>query len=692
MKISKTEQLKKGIQNSFEQKNKESLKLQITKLGIPNFYYYFSESEYFKKEEYKDFFWNNFLLDSDSFNLIFNSEFSTEFLFEYLTFLNRITENLAKDFILPRIIEINPDVFVKAVRASQSYLNQPVFEYVFNLNLPDSINIHFVAWKEINNIYNDYEKKINNQLDLISEISITDKLIYLVLWVEDFRFKHTKNLNIIETSRKNDHLISVYNLSIKFIVSSNKSSDKLLNETDFEDEYVKILGKTSNPLSNLLDGISEWVLYKDEEIIPYSYDMQFIPFFNKGKILFKDSDFIKRTKWIKGEYRYSSNQFRYKNIARDIVKYNQHIVPKSKNEEDKELNLLNALSLTTSSLLVDDLSIDKIKFKSLEISVREILHIYFTLSFNRLDRYLNKLENFKKSSYDIFEALRRLHLHSIEIDIKIYPFVFMSFENFCKLNFNDENPEIAEIVYKESINHLAYQFKKEDKINLFDVSYNVMEAPFIKINDETFIFCSTFFLAVNDWFYSLSNMILKKYKKTQLNEIRKSSSIEMEENLVELFIENKFKAKIIPSNTTDGDIDIIICDGQTQLAIQLKRTYFRLSSKEQYNEEVKSDKKAAIQLNNAFDFIIDNNNILKIEDEEIEIFKDCSKWIVSTSFENINEDFFGIKKVNYLEIIWVLKYSMKKFKSLKEFIEYIESDKILHENSYLHDDELLKLF
>jgi hypothetical protein len=96
--------------------------------------------------------------------------------------------------------------------------------------------------------------------------------------------------------------------------------------------------------------------------------------------------------------------------------------------------------------------------------------------------------------------------------------------------------------------------------------------------------------------------------------------------------------------------------------IQLKRTYFRTTLKDAFYESVQSDRKAAQQLNDGIDFLNTDSSIFQLKGEPV-------KWIVSTSFENVLTEIDGCLKVNYFELIWMLRN--QEFDSLRELIAKI---------------------
>lgn len=148
----------------------------------------------------------------------------------------------------------------------------------------------------------------------------------------------------------------------------------------------------------------------------------------------------------------------------------------------------------------------------------------------------------------------------------------------------------------------------------------------------------------------------------------------MEESFANLFKTKKGWEIKLPNKEEvelmKGDIDLIVEDSSATLYIQMKRPYFRLDFKEIYYESTNSDKKAAEQLNLAEKFLSVDNQIFTSKHNP-------TKWIVSTSYENIGKSIKGCLKVNYFDCIKLVNSS--KIKTVKHLKQAIEGDLIIKE-------------
>jgi len=119
----------------------------------------------------------------------------------------------------------------------------------------------------------------------------------------------------------------------------------------------------------------------------------------------------------------------------------------------------------------------------------------------------------------------------------------------------------------------------------------------------------------------------------------------------------------------DGDVDLIVEDDNISLLIQVKRSSLRTSLPEYWNEKISAELKAAQQLNDAEVFIANNPNFYPLKKKVI-------KWMVSSSFEGLNEVIDGCRKVNYFELITFLRQNPER--NLQELISFFEEDKYLY--------------
>ncbi len=210
-------------------------------------------------------------------------------------------------------------------------------------------------------------------------------------------------------------------------------------------------------------------------------------------------------------------------------------------------------------------------------------------------------------------------------------------------------------------------------VSLFSVKkpslrYDVWKKPFLKLGE--ILFCPTMFVANNDWFYGSAMTGLENLNYNDAERNRTSAAMEI--RLGNIFSSEKWKVKVIndkDANQIDGDVDVIVDDGDTVLLIQLKRTYLRLNSKDAYYESINVDRKVAQQLNDAQKYFTGDNDIYNLK-SRVSI-----KWIVTTSYEGILSEIDGCVKVNYFDLLHVIRNVNTQ--KISDLMDYIMTDAII---------------
>lgn len=248
---------------------------------------------------------------------------------------------------------------------------------------------------------------------------------------------------------------------------------------------------------------------------------------------------------------------------------------------------------------------------------------------------------------------------------KNYPFLLMSNDEY-----SDINSRVCSIMStKDIINLFSFGIDKSKEFNRFNIGYSVWDKPFIRIGDK--LFCPMMFFANNDWFYAFAQAGIKNLNHDSNVGERKRTSELMEQSLGDRLSEKGWAVKVInnkDANKINGDVDVIVEDESASILIQLKRTYFRLNDKDIYYESLYPDGKASQQLNDAEAF-------LKLDNEVHKLKHDPLKWIVTTSYENVLSEINGCTKVNYFDLLNVIKDS--KVTKLIDLIDFITKDKLI---------------
>jgi hypothetical protein len=561
------------------------------------------------------------------------------------------------------ILNTDSEKFVTSIRFTQGFLDENVIKLLDQLEIPAEFSNHQKLWKTLFTEDQEYWKQILCNSDNWRNASVEQFLGNLINWLEIKRFEDGSNERL--------HLLSkTYNFIISLYLSKYYEIAKDISFENLDVSFWNYFEKPNSLMLESFDSILNYVWIQESVIIPYSYDFNIVPHFENNSLdfVFKSNEVF--SDWKKDGIRYRLNLLRYKKRGMEISSYLIHekgvTIPKGKSEQDQLNNLeLFINSRTTDSFLID-LHLNKMIINKKEYNTQTVVQPILAYSFNRRLRYEDILEKLRPESNSWQWSYFQLNEISKNNDNDCFPFFLISEEDYITHNLQ-ANHEEQQNVYKELIHQFGYRITNKYKFDRHNLGYDVWQNPFIRLGEM--LFCPMMFFAQNEWFYTIVQTVLKNHDHNVI--IRKPSSSEMEEDLFRRFsVCNSHWHCQIPKFPHDGDLDLIVSDGETDLLIQLKRTYFRTNLKDAYFETIRSDRKAVSQLVKGKQFLIDNPNCYKLSEKSI-------KWLVSTSFENVNQVFDNCRKVNYLDLIWILEN--KKFETINQLNDYLQSDQILDE-------------
>lgn len=556
-----------------------------------------------------------------------------------------------------------PLQFVKAVRTSQVFLDEKRLSYLKKLPLTKDLQIHVEIWNKIQKTDDILWNKIQSHLEKVLDLKIEKVLCEIIFWLETERYSSSGK-------QKQYKLSSIYNFFIKLYL---QKTNQFIQKNEFEKHFFETFfffskeeKKNTSSISELLNTISNWINFNDCIIQPYCFDFDIQPKLENEIITFNQEP-MNYYKWCLDGIRYEKNRMDYllksNTLTLKEINENKLFIP-GKTEEDKYANFTLARRLKKLEIFLKDLNIFDIKFKGVDKGIFKVFSSMLNFSFNRFIRYELNLDKFKETSKSWFEAYLKLYGLSIKEDIDMKPYLLVSKEDYIEKVIRSNN-QVNKKLIQETTPFLFYTVDSKKEFNRFNVDYNVWIKPFIKVGDV--FFSPMAFFANNDWFYPTAQFAIKNINKNK--HLRKPSATAMENYLGDSFKKKDFKVKVIndkEANSIIGDVDLIIEDEQNKLLIQLKRTYFRLNSKDSYYESIQSDKKASQQLNDYEVFFKATNN-------ENYSTKKITKWIVSTSYEKINRNIEGCNKINYFDLLFALENN--KIRTLSELIGYLEESK-----------------
>lgn len=565
------------------------------------------------------------------------------------------------------IAENFPEKFIASVRWTRSYLNTQTHLLLQKINLPDEYSNHQEVWKKLFTVDTEMWNKICSFHTDWALFNAQDFLGNLTNWLEIKRFQDTEGERI-------ELLAKTYSFIISYYLDGYYDKTLTLDKEKLENSFWESFGELNAVLSKSFDLILEYVYFEQECVTPYSFDHNLDPTISNKKIHFLFKNFEKYRNWEKNGLRYNLNKNRYIDFAGEICSYRIHEegmeIPEGNNEQDKLNNLECYHNTVTIFSFLKDLCLLDIKVNSKEIDVRDILQPLISYSFNKKIRYEYELEKLHENSNSWQWSYFQLNEENKKKDLDNDPYFFMSKDEFINRNIKAMPKEFNNL-YAEIINEFGFKPTKKYKFNRYNNGYDVWYKPFILLGN--FLFCPMMFFARNDWFYPSAQVVLKSYIKHYNSKLRKDSADEMEVYLLELFKEfnSSWNCVIPPEINGSGDIDLIISDANNSLLIQLKRTYFKLNLKETYFDSVNVDRKAIYQLNEGEKYFLKNKSSQFSENR--------IKWLVSTSFENVNKLYDHCRKVNYLDLVWILKN--KKFLTIAELNKYVCNDSIMEEET-----------
>jgi len=668
------QKIKTDAKIAFDNGNHSLAFQTLWKLNNVDEFITYSESKYEKRDKetkkvirkkdnwlLSDCFWYDFAIQKEHFFTLLSSESAIQLLHNYFKFykksIHEFEQKVAIEF---------PNLFVKAIRVNQVFLHSDRIEFLKSLPIGNDFNIHQKIWQKVFEIENQQWTEIKKDLHNVLSHSLEDILSYCIIWLETNRFQNSEKLQI-------NYLASVYSFFIELVLTNISCNQiQVKNSDEFFEHFIKVFRGTcnnkelieNNDVSKLLVRIGNWINFQEFVVTPYSFDLNIEPT-QKNELVCFNSMPETYYKWLVDGVRYEVNRLYYLHRGSSIVEYleetNQMHIP-GKTENDIQLNRnLAEMEYATLSML-SDLSCEDLKLRSgNKIKAQQVLAPLLTYSFNRLNSYEYPLQKFIESSQNWSEAFIKLTIEGIRTDIIREPYFLMTDSEYHELNKRGLS-ELPEVATKEVIQLFSWLPSNKYVFNRFNHKYDVWQNPFIKIGE--FLFCPMLFFASNIWFYSFAQAAL--FQPTDSKETEN-----MEKHLAGVFKEKGWNVKVISreeSNEMTGDIDIFVEDENDLLFIQLKRTYFRLTLKEAYFEEINRDSKAVKQLNNAEKFLENPNIIYQMKHKP-------HKWIVSNSFENIGNEIDGCYKINYFDLLNTLENP--EVKTLNHLIQYLQRDKSL---------------
>ncbi|MFT6964013.1 MAG: tetratricopeptide (TPR) repeat protein [Flammeovirgaceae bacterium] len=537
-----------------------------------------------------------------------------------------------------------PSILVEAVRVNQLFLREEFIEFTQAFKFSDELEIHAQVWRSLYERERAIWNRVISSHSEISHFPFNQLFAQTSVWLKE---------NSLQQNGENDmHLAKVYSLFVEFIVTSHPEDSNNTNHR-FDSELMEFfLSKAEGTNSSeaiddlevapLLNSMVAWVNFNLMAVEPYSFDL--------ATRVVKEDGNISLSELPKHFYNYEVDEARYKWCEANYM-FNALIELEEKTGKptgvfDKEVKPLALRNFFTDLCFANNLD-----------EATEMANIASLL--------LNYASEKSKENGSFYSVLTTTN-------------DFQAFNLKVSKGFTPELSNKALSTFSSDVKNLSK--KKFDRRKL---SYDVWSKPFLKTQEYHFV--PTFLLEDNGFFYSYANNEFPKREGDRNAEKRNKETDAMEEKLKNAF-KNKgwncirpdtYKAgnsEKVLAKQMEGDVDLFVWDGITALWIQLKRTKFRHSSfHDVYREQIQPDRKASQQLNDAEQCLKANPKLIPFTKK---MGNNTVKWIISTSFEGVNQDVNGYRKTNYFDILNALSYD--DLDQISKLIDYVQSDGHLH--------------
>ena len=602
-------------------------------------------------------FWDEFVLRQDVFPRLFQSAYSEDLLLIYFKKSNRPGSKL-----LPALAENFPEVLLATIRASGVFLKKEWTDALSAFKTIPGFDIHVKTWAHLQTHESELWQHVLEKLSALPSCSVHELLAEVTIWLEQERFKSNEVKNIHRLAR-------VYSLFVEKLLplAPLREQKKELTEDEFFTVFLsRLKTKRHEAFAALLGAADSWLYFYERIVEPYIYGPLIRPVEENEALFFRTSPEYHYASLVDG-VRYEIVQSYYHTCGAELAEALEReglvTIPKGSNSGDEERNRALAGLMHGTLLLLDDLCINSFTADTQSLTAAEFLSPLITYSINRRVRYEEALMKHSASSSGWEETYWKVQFESIAEDIQKHPFVFTGREAYAQLN--ERALGISQAFSEQIIGEFGYDVP-DAATDRFIASYDVWNNPFLRIGNS--IFCPVLFFSSNGWFFSFAQHALLLRRKSR--EYNKEIT-QMEDHLGKQFQVKGWATKIITEGEAqqiNGDADLIVEDETQVLLIQLKRTYLRLNLRDSYSEARMIDRKAADQLVKAEQYFRSRNRVYELK-------KPVTRWIVSTSLENIHTEIKGCRKINYFELLMALR--SEGLASVGDLVRYMHSDKHL---------------
>lgn len=579
-----------------------------------------------------------------------------------------------------------PRDFINAVRSSRVFLHDRASpEYWDALQSyqrsGQEYALHLRVWAKLRAQEGDLWERVLREMKRVWGMRMREVLFFVTVWLEEEKWRTADAQEFVAEGC----LDLIYNHFIALYMSGKPKpiGGKVLATQHEElfgvlDRHVQRRGP--NPLAPLMRSLSEWHAYYLQVVVLYCFDhTSTVAEAEAGRLVLRQEAEDYRL-WKMGTVRHHKLRF-------DLFVRSGCEVERMEEEEElticgdaKSQSLIRetckregAIDWLMSNLGVAELKKNEQKgYYQKFTSVIVLLSTYWQLYYNA------PLEELRADGRtDWLTAMYQLFRQSVLSNtMEKLPWLIESKTSFAEWmrTVRIQDGQDAVPLYQSIFRDLSYDFSREKKpYSRHDVRYDVYGTPYCAIGDG-FYFTPTMFLAANDWFVSSYERIVRELGERKLCEQRVWSSREMEGILARAFSDFGFRVKQPTEQEVsemEGDVDLFVTDEEDTLLVQVKRPYPRISQEEIYYEQQNVDRKARQQLNRAEQYLQREKGIWSLGGR-------ATKWVVSSSYEQIGVVVEGCNKINFFDLLLALeRFSVSANggkTSLRQLIDHLEGD------------------
>lgn len=664
------EAIKKRARHQFETGNYEgAFAIIFEELDIDSFLAYVDGKKRQwltdRHVEAATYFWNTFAIRKDNFQALFSSPIAVELLHIYYS----------KATIFSKVFELKlsetfPELFVEIIRLNQVFFKKERLDFLLDeIQLPESLELHQDVWELF------YEKEIELWQEIQSDIEamvnypIDDILKCVVVYIEKKNYKFDSRVYNIQ-------LGSVYSFFMELLLKQDHFNTTVMPDSEgFFKSFVEgIHNEEESNLNKLIfkifDTIYSRMLLLTNFIDPYSFESDTSP-----ELVYETLYFVTKPeahyRWQLDGIRYDAVDLFYRKRGSDFLEEkisNNEYSPIGETEKDQELNKTLQEKIQAVLYVLSDLELSEYYYNKTDtINASKIITPIFAFAYNRLLRYKYDLDEIKNNNSHFSKswkiAFSWLNLQSTRKGVAQMPFVYMTLKEYEDAN-KRANPDFDYRITKILIESFSEVINNEETFDRFDTKYDVFAKPFLRFKDH--IFCSVQFFTSFSYMFVYVNALIHNNGRKTAKKIEAYLEELLKAHGLNVFMPSKADEKKMEEK---GDADIILYNNNQVLLMQLKRTYLRLNPKDVYNEYLQTDLGGANQLNKAEAFFKTENDVFEVKDRKV------TKWIVSSSLENVNRTIEGCLKVNYIDIVcFLLNNEGMTFKTLEDFIGFYSGD------------------